>query len=106
LDDSQSIVVANELAMRGADVVAYDSLAAPDAVKALAPTISIVDDIEACLSGARVVVVTLPEPAYADAVNRHAQAAAEAVCIYDLWGIVGPVPNPEVTLIVAGRDAA
>jgi UDP-glucose 6-dehydrogenase len=108
LDGSQSIVVANELAKRGAEVIAYDSLTAPNAVKALAPTISIVDDIEACLSGARVVVVVvaLPQPSYADAVNRHAQAAAEAVCIYDLWGIVGPVTNPEVTLIVAGRDAA
>jgi predicted dinucleotide-binding enzyme len=106
LDGSQGIVVANELAKRGAEVIAYDSLTAPNAVKALAPTISIVDDIEACLSGARVVVVALPQPSYADAVNRHAQAAAEAVCIYDLWGIVGPVTNPEVTLIVAGRDAA
>ena len=68
-----------------------NSPTAPDAAEALAPTISVVNDLEACLSGARVVMVTLPEPSYADAVRRHAQAAAEPLCIYDLWGIVGPV---------------
>jgi UDP-glucose 6-dehydrogenase len=105
-DGSQSILVANELARRGAEVIAYDSLTTPDAVKALAPTISVVNDLEACLSRARVVVVTLPEPSYADAVRRHALAAAEPLCIYDLWGIVGPMANPEVTLIVTGRESA
>jgi UDPglucose 6-dehydrogenase len=104
VEGSQSVVLANELGKRGADVVAHDPFANLELGVPLSPTVSVMRELDVCLSGARVILVTLPDQAYVDAVRRCARAAADPLWIYDFWNVVGPVTNPKVTLIITGRE--
>jgi UDPglucose 6-dehydrogenase len=105
VEGSQSIDLANELVVRGADVTAYDSQAGPEARAALSPKVPVLADLESCISGAQVVIVAQPEPTYLNAVKQRAETTAEPLWVYDIWNVIGPQRNPMVTLIVPGLEA-
>lgn len=64
LDESQGMILANELTARGYQVYGYDPLADPKEIRAINPGITVKDSLGETIRDADVVFITLPDPEY------------------------------------------
>lgn len=64
LDESQGVEIALSLAARGIRVLGHDPLAGDAARQVLGHAIEVVDDLEACIERAGIVLITTPDAAY------------------------------------------
>jgi UDPglucose 6-dehydrogenase len=87
IEASQSVMLARELAARGAIVRAYDRVAGDAARKAVGDEFAVEDDVWACLEDADVVMVTTPDPLFRDAVQT---LAGRPVTVVDFWRLLAP----------------
>lgn len=88
LDESQAVLLAEDLLRRGAHIVAHDPLAAhfpPDELAARGVTLM---SVQACLDVASVVVIANPEPAYAQLVADDFIRPGRTTTVVDCWRLL------------------
>jgi UDPglucose 6-dehydrogenase len=90
IEASQSVMLARELAARGAIVRAFDRVAGDAARKAAGDEFAVEDDVWACLEDAEVVMVTTPDPLFRDAVQTLAGRPDRPVTVVDFWRLLSP----------------
>jgi UDPglucose 6-dehydrogenase len=101
IDASAGIALVRALAGSGARVRAYDPLAGAAARSALGGLAEVATSLEECLAGARVVVITTPDPAFQ---GLGATDFAEGATIHDAWRILTHLADePSVRYVAVGR---
>lgn len=103
VDDSPGILLAREIARRGARVVAYDPLASAVARAELGGDVRVVDSVDECLRDADLVLLTTPGPV-SDLDAGALKAAASPVTVVDFWRAWSELAGqPDVTYVPVGR---
>lgn len=88
VEESQGLALANAMAAAGARVRAYDPLASVTARGCADPRIELVDSVTACLQGARLVLITNPDPEFKSLDSAAFAAAARPVRVVDYWRLL------------------
>lgn len=101
VEESQGLALANAMAAAGARVRAYDPLAIGTARVWADPRIELVDSAAACLRGARVVLITNPDPEFKNLDLAAFAAAARPVRVVDYWRLL-PVLGTDCTIDYVG----
>jgi UDPglucose 6-dehydrogenase len=104
VEESAGIFLCRALRESGYEVSAYDPLAAREAAKALGDSCVISAGMGECLSGADIVFVTTPDPAFT-CLSPGQLSGGRDVYIVDFWRCLGnPVQtSPEIHYIPGGR---
>jgi UDPglucose 6-dehydrogenase len=86
VEESAGIYLCRALAEAGYTVSGFDPLAAGEAAKALAAApCRIADSVENCLSGADIVFVTIPDPAYTGLGPEQLSPSGKKLYVVDFW---------------------
>ncbi len=88
VEESQGLALANAMAAAGAKVRAYDPLAGSTARGGADPRVELVDSVAACLQGARVVLITNPDPEFKELDSAAFAAASRPVRVVDYWRLL------------------
>jgi UDPglucose 6-dehydrogenase len=88
IEESQGMILANELTTRGYQVCGYDPLADPKEIWAVNTGITLKDSVRETIRDADVVLITIPDPKY-----RHMKAEdfsnhLKPVTVVDFWRIL------------------
>ncbi len=104
VEESQGLALANAMAAAGAQVRAFDPLANGTARGAADARVELVDSVEACLQGARVVLITNPDPAFRGLDAAAFAAAARPVRVVDYWRLLPALSGePGIEYVGYGR---
>jgi UDPglucose 6-dehydrogenase len=90
VDESQAIALARELATRGFTVLGYDPLAGADARRALCGTATVLGSMREVLAAADVVLVTTPDPEFAQLTVDDVRRPGGDVTVVDFWRTLAP----------------
>lgn len=87
-EESQALFIAQALSKAGARVVGFDPLAGEMATTELHGTIVVLDSIAKCLSQADVVLITTPDPAFAELTAQDFRQDLNEVLVVDFWRLL------------------
>jgi UDPglucose 6-dehydrogenase len=85
VEQSHSVKIIRRLLDFGARVTAYDPLAGPAAREEFRGSVRIADTIGECLSGAEIVLVTTPDPAFRTLTSEDLGSAGQGAVLFDVW---------------------
>jgi UDPglucose 6-dehydrogenase len=85
IDESQSVQIARALAAVGARVVGHDPLAGPAVRAAHGDAIRVIDDVQACIDSADIVLITTPDRAYASLRPEQFTRGGRRRTVIDFW---------------------
>jgi UDPglucose 6-dehydrogenase len=85
IDESQSIQIARALAGAGARVLGHDPLAAAAVRAAHADAIQVIDDVQACIDAADIVLITTPDRTYAALQPEQFTRGGRRRTVIDFW---------------------
>lgn len=85
IDESQSVQIARALAAAGARVVGHDALAGAAVRAAHGDAIRVLDDVQACIDVADVVLITTPDRAYARLRPEQFTRDGRRRTVFDFW---------------------
>lgn len=106
LDESQGMILANELTVRGYQVYGYDPLADPKEINAISPGIIVKDSLGETIRDADVVFITLPDPEYLHLRVEDFTNHSKTVTVVDFWRFLeAKLKNQaHITYIPAGHS--
>ena len=87
-EESQGIYIADALSRAGARVVGFDPLAGEMATGELHGKIVILDSIEECLKQAEIVLITTPDPAFAELTAENFKNERAKLLVIDFWRVL------------------
>jgi UDPglucose 6-dehydrogenase len=85
IDESQSVQIARALAAVGARVVGHDPLAGAAVRAAHGDAIQVIDDVQACIDSADIVLITTPDRAYAALRPEQFTRGGRRRTVIDFW---------------------
>lgn len=85
IDESQSLEIALNLAAGGARVLGHDPLAADTVRVAHGDAIEIMDDVQSCIDAADIVLITSPDPQYAQLSAEQFTRGGRTRVVVDFW---------------------
>jgi UDPglucose 6-dehydrogenase len=108
VEQSHGLAIARGLARRGRRVTAYDPLANDAALAELGDEVRLAGSVRECLSGADIVAITTPDPAFRalrteDLIPHDARQRT----VVDFWRVLDPnvAAHPHLTYLAAGRNS-
>jgi UDPglucose 6-dehydrogenase len=87
IDESQSILIARALAGAGARVLGHDPLAGAAARAAHGDAIHVIDDVQACIDAADIVLITTPDRAYTALRPEQFARGGRRRTVIDFWRV-------------------
>lgn len=107
IEESQSVALARAIAELGARVVTYDPLAGDLARAEFKDRVLVLDSLESCLSQADVVLVTTPDPLFADLRPEQLPLGERRVTVVDFWRCLDRVAleNAGIRYLALGHSA-
>lgn len=107
VEDSQGVMLANRLAGDGFTVTVFDPAAMKEAPRPLAPTITLVDSLAACLDASDLVVVTVPWPEFREVPTLLRATPRPGRIILDCWRTLdASLLEGIVDLVYVGKAAS
>jgi UDPglucose 6-dehydrogenase len=108
IDESQSLQIGLTLAAHGATVLGHDPMAGLLVRERYTRQIEVVDDLQACIDRADVVLVTSPDAAYRELRPEQFATAGRRRVVVDFWRILDPAftAAPGVEYHAVGRGSA
>jgi UDPglucose 6-dehydrogenase len=88
VEESQGLALALALANKGATVFGYDPLAMDSAKQVAHGKIIMMSSIQECLSGVDAIVITTPDPMFAELTADDLKNNKEGIIVYDFWRIL------------------
>lgn len=106
VEESQAIALVKALSSAGARVVAYDPLAGDMARQELHGRAMILPSIRDCLTQAKAVLITSPDPEFRALTSADFNCQDGHVTVVDFWRILDKAfaRNPNITYIPIGRS--
>jgi UDPglucose 6-dehydrogenase len=103
-EESQGLYLAQALARAGIRVVAYDPLAGEANCSELRDQVTILDSIADCLAQATTVLITTPDPTFAEL--KASDFAGGKYTVVDFWRILDQelASHPDINYIPIGRS--
>lgn len=104
-EGSQGVALASALAAAGARVSAYDPLANGTAHAELPSSVALVANLQEALTGAELVLLCTPDPAFRALERGAFDSCARPVTVLDFWRLLagGLQSDPAIDYVAAGR---
>jgi UDPglucose 6-dehydrogenase len=85
VEQSHSVKIIRRLLDLGVRVTAYDPLAGPAARAEFGDSVRITNTIADCLTGAEIVLLTTPDPAFRTLTSEELECAGQGAVLFDVW---------------------
>jgi UDPglucose 6-dehydrogenase len=108
IEESPGVALTKELVDAGCDVVVYDPLAMEEARRELGDSVVYAQSLSACVSGAEVVAISEPDPAYAHLTASDLPVPVGRVTVVDCWRLLRRqlAQEPNVNYVSIGVSAS
>ena len=106
IEESQGVYIAQQLSMNGVRVIAFDPMSKEMEIEDLRRHIVVLDSLDECLRQAEVVIITTPDPVFAELTAANFKNGWAEVLVFDCWRILKEklLGQPNIKYIAVGTS--